>query len=57
MRGRPLPDGYAYGAEQIDATQTHHKRWSPPAELCKFCEKETAFLTPFRSHFTRFSAI
>ena len=51
MWGRPLPDGYAYGAEQIDATPTHHKRWSPPAEFCKFCEKETAFLTPFRSHF------
>ena len=38
--GVPLPPGYAYGAEQVDATQTHHERWSAPGDSCDFLKKK-----------------
>ena len=35
----PFP-GYTYGAEQVDASQMHHQRWSPPEDFCDFSKKK-----------------
>ena len=41
--GGVRPPGYAYGTEQVDATQTYHKRGSPLDDVGDFSEKNSLF--------------
>ena len=39
-RGGVRPPWLRLWREQVDATQTYYKRWSPPDNICDFLEKK-----------------